>query len=49
MMHSQRKSLCELRAMIDKAEANGVSDKSFAQAVAEARRKAATLKSKLSP
>ena len=46
-MQTQRKRLNELRVLIDKAEASGVSEKSFAQAVAEARREAETLKSKL--
>lgn len=38
----QARALDELRAMIDKAEASGVSDKSFTQAVEEARREAGT-------
>jgi antitoxin ParD1/3/4 len=36
----QSHALQELRAMIDKAEAGGASEKDFAQAVAEARREA---------
>lgn len=36
----QARALDELRAMIDKAETSGVSEKGFAQAVEEARREA---------
>jgi len=49
IVHSLRKHLEQLRVLIDKTEESGLSEKSFAQAVAEARREEVSLKSKLSP
>lgn len=36
----QKQAVTELRALIDKAEASGISGKNFSQAIAEARREA---------